>query len=555
LVPWREELLKGLLGADLIGFHTFDDSRHFLNAVSRILNLPGPAHEIVYEGRKVMADAFPMGIDYEKYRKSALNDKTKKNERKLRQMTGDKKKMISIDRLDYTKGIIQRLQAYELFLKKYPQLREDLVLIQLIVPSRDNVKQYAALKEEINRMVSDINARYGNLNWQPIYYFYRSFPMEMISAIYASADIALVAPLRDGMNLVSKEYIASKTNRNGVLILSELAGASKELYDALIINPHNSNALADAIYQALTMPGKEQKRRMENMQQVVQKFNIQLWIKNFMARLKSIKDKQIEFITKNLQYPGIQTIVNRYRKSSLRLLFLDYDGTLVPFEDDPLKAKPDKELIQLLQNITVDSRNKLILISGRKKDALDQWFGHMKLDIIAEHGAWIKKDDLEWQCNSKLNNDWKESILPLLKQYEMRTPGSFIEEKSFSLAWHYRKADSGLGELRAQEIIHNLNHVLSGSGLQLLQGSKVIEIKSMHIHKGRAAEIWIHQREADFILAMGDDVTDEDTFKAMPEGAVTIKIGTDPTAAAYYVKNLEAGRAFLKQLIARTDLP
>ena len=137
----------------------------------------------------------------------------------------------------------------------------------------------------------------------------------------------------------------------------------------------------------------------------------------------------------------------------------------------------------------------------------------------------------------------------------MRTPGSFIEEKSFSLAWHYRKADSGLGELRAQEIIHNLNHVLSGSGLQLLQGSKVIEIKSMHIHKGRAAEIWIHQREADFILAMGDDVTDEDTFKARPEGAVTIKIGTDPTAAAYYVKNLEAGRAFLKQLIARTDLP
>src|SRR5690606_4217388 len=221
-IPWRQELLTGLLGADLIGFHIYDDVRHFLSATARILHIENQANVIFQEGRRIMADSFPMGIDFEKYRTLVFDEKTKRNERKLAQMIGDRKLIISIDRLDYSKGILQRLTAFELFLEQHPEFVEKVVFLQLIVPSRDTVAEYASLKEEVNRKVSDINGRYGSLSWQPILYFYRSMPIEMISAIYSMADVALVTPLRDAMNLVSKEYVASKVDLHGVLILREM---------------------------------------------------------------------------------------------------------------------------------------------------------------------------------------------------------------------------------------------------------------------------------------------------------------------------------------------
>jgi len=553
LIPWREQLLKGVLGADLIGFHTYDDARHFISAATRILNIQSMANELLIEDRTVLIDAFPMGIDYEKYRNNVFEDKTRKNERKLAQLIADRKLMISIDRLDYSKGILQRLHAYNLFLKKHPESWEHIVFFQLVVPSRDKVPQYATLREEINRLVSDINARYGTLTWQPISYFYRSFPMEMLSALYSSADIALVAPLRDGMNLVSKEYIASKVNRRGVLILSEMAGASKELYEAIIVNPNNREEMADAIRDAISMPEAEQERRMEIMQQTVAKFNVRHWIKNFMERLKEIKIKQQQLSTRVISPHRRQSMAAQYKAAATRLIFLDYDGTLVPFNPDPLRARPDAELLELLRNIYSDPANRLVLISGRKKETLEEWMGELPIDIIAEHGAWLKKANDGWQIAEDLNNEWKSEFLPQLQQFEMRTPGSFIEDKSYSLAWHYRKVDEGFGELRAKELIGNLKYAVVDMGLQLLEGNKVIEIKSANVNKGKAAKEWLKEYPASFTLAIGDDYTDEDTFKAMPENAYTIKVGQGMSVATYYLKNPQEVRVLLQELYT-TDI-
>lgn len=553
LIPWREELLKGLLGADLIGFHTYDDVRHFMSATIRITNTQANVNELIWENRNVIVDAFPMGIDYDKYKNSLFSVQTRRNEQKLYQLMGDKKLMISIDRLDYSKGVPERLKAFELFLEKYPEQREQVIFLQLVVPSRDTVKQYASLKEEINRMVSDINAKHGTLSWQPIHYFYRSFPLEMLSALYGAADIALVTPLRDGMNLVCKEYIASRIHKTGVLILSEMAGAAKELYEALIINPTNKEAVADAIYQAIKMPEDEQIRRMEQLQHTVQTFNINHWVNNFMNKLAEVKQKQQELSTRIITPSIEQHIVETYQQATKRLIFLDYDGTLVSFKVDPLKAEPTPQLLQVLKSFYSDRNNKVVIISGRKKETLDKWLGHLPIDIIAEHGAWIKESTKDWEIASNLNNEWIQELYPLLKQFELKTPGSFIEEKDYSLAWHYRKVDAGLASLRVQEIKGNMKYTAANLGLQILEGNKVVEIKSANINKGNAARQLLNGTTADFILAIGDDQTDEDTFKAMPPEAFTIKVGDGMSAATFFLSSPTEVIQFLERLSPKDD--
>ncbi len=549
LIPWRENLLKGLLGADLIGFHTFDDVRHFMSAAMHLAPLQTNGNELLLEDRIIEADCFPMGIDYEKYRASALNEKTKRSQLKIKKIAGDKKIVLSIDRLDYSKGIIQRLEAFHYFLQKHPEWRECVVFLQLIVPSRGSVRQYASLKEEINRLVSDINAQYGTLSWQPIQYLYRSFPLEMISALYTAADILLVTPLRDGMNLVCKEYVASRTDGKGVLILSELAGASKELHDALIINPTNKQAVAEALSEALIMPLEEQERRMHSMQDVVKKFNIHNWVNAFMDKLKEVKQKQQQLSTRTISEYAMNNIIKRkYNDAASRLIFLDYDGTLVPFNNNPSKAAPDNELLELLGQLYADKANHVVIISGRKKDSLEKWIGDLPVDIIAEHGAWSRIKGQRWKVSNGVNNEWKNEFIPLLQHYEMRTPGSFIEEKDYSLAWHYRQVDKGLGNLRAAEIMSNLKYKAAHYGLQVLEGNKVIEIKNTHINKGNAAKEWLDKTDASFILAIGDDQTDEDTFKIMPGSAITIKVGAGSSAATYYLKNPSEVRGFLQSL-------
>lgn len=548
MMPWRKKILRGMLGADLVGFHTYDDMRHFLSSVSRLVGIPNSRGRIEAGNRIVEVDSFPMGIDYNKYAITASSPKTIDQEIKYRSSLGSQKLILSIDRLDYSKGIPKRLEAFENFLEKYPEYEEKVSIIMVVVPSRDNVGQYKDLKEEVDLLVGRINGNYGTLNWTPIHYFYRSFSPESLSAFYRMAHVALVTPLRDGMNLVCKEFIASRLDKTGVLILSEMAGASKELSDAILVNPNDNEQMVDAMYKALTMPEEEQIMRISIMQETLKRYNINHWVNMFMDRLGHIIEIQKSMATKNLDEQAALSIAQTYGKASNRMLFLDYDGTLTGFQPDPKMAKPDNFLLNVLNKLSVNPKNRVVIISGRDRETLEAWLGHMPLDIIAEHGVWLKENGGSWKPITKLKSEWKKEFQPIIEAYVNRTPGSFVETKDHSLVWHFRKVETGLGELRSRELTSHLKYLSTGKNLQVLEGDMVVEVKNADVNKGRAAHKWLETFEPDFAMALGDDWTDEDTFKAMPEDAITIKVGNSSSAAKYNVSTFKEVRGLLKVL-------
>lgn len=553
MLPWRHQLLHGMLGADLIGFHTYDDVRHFLSSVSRIIGIDNKMGELRFEDRICDVDSFPMGIDYEKFEKAAESEETRKEIESYSQFVGKTKIIISIDRLDYSKGIPERLKAFDLFLEKYPEYKGKVSLIMIVVPSRDKVELYKKLKIEIDELVGRINGKYGRINWTPIQYFYRSFPFNSLSAFYKMSDIALVTPLRDGMNLVCKEYIASRTDKTGVLILSEMAGAARELSDAVIINPNDINEMTEALRKAFTMPKEEQIRRNEELQSMVRRYDIHNWVQVYMKRLSFIKEKQKDMAVRRLSIGLQRKMIEEYRSAEKRILFLDYDGTLAPFKINPRHATPDQELYEILENLADDPKNKVVLISGRDKDTLDEWFGNLPIEMIAEHGVWLKENRPYWSLFDYITDEWKSEVMPILEMFVDRTPGSFIETKGYSLVWHYRKADPALGELRARELVNHLQYLTTNMNIKVLEGNKVIEVKNSGINKGKAALRWLDEGY-DFILAAGDDWTDEDTFSAMPESAYTLKVGYTPSVAKYNIQacsdeTCEEMRSLLKSFI------
>jgi trehalose 6-phosphate synthase/phosphatase len=549
LLPWRSEILNGMLGSDLIGFHTYDDMRHFLSSASRIVSLPNIQGHIETGNRTLVVDSFPMGIDYTKYAESAASPETQERIAQFGHSLKNQKLMISIDRLDYSKGIPQRLKAYELFLDEHPEFLGKVTLYMIVVPSRDQVGKYKNLKVEVDELVGRINGKYGKVAWTPIHYFYRSFPLEAISAFYRMAHVALVTPMRDGMNLVCKEYVASKTEQNGVLILSEMAGASKELSDAILINPNDINQIADAIHEALTMPEEEQKRRIANMQKGLSKFDIHHWVNLFMNRLNYIKDKQRELSTRQIDQNLVLKIKEKYSKAQQRLILLDYGGTLVSSYESHHSSGPEDELCNIINTLSSDSKNNTVIISGREKDILETWFTNFEVDLIGEHGAWLKKKNGHWHTIENLDSGWKHQIFPVLEQYIDRTPGSYIEEKDFSLVWRYNKVEPGLGEMRSRELTSHLKFLAANSNLQVLEGDYVVEIKNMEVTKGKAVLHLLEQSVPDFILAIGDDWTDEDMFKVLPESAITIRVGSVSSSARFSINDSDEVRELLKELV------
>ncbi len=549
MMPWRKKILRGMLGADLIGFHTYDDMRHFLSSVSRLVGIPNSRGRIETGNRFIEVDSFPMGIDYDKYAISAASPKTIDKEIKYRSALGTQKLIISIDRLDYSKGLPKRLEAFENFLNKYPEFQKKVSIIMIVVPSRDNVGKYKELKEEVDLLVGRINGNFGKLTWTPIHYFYRSFSLESLSAFYRMAHVALITPMRDGMNLVCKEFIASKLDKTGVLILSEMAGASKELSDAILINPNDTDQMVEAIYQALTMPEEEQIMHISIMQETLKRYNIHHWVNMFMDRLNHIIEIQKSMATKNLDQQSTKTIIQSFKKAKNRIMFLDYDGTLTGFQPDPQMAFPDDELLGILKKLSKNTKNRVVIISGRDRETLEDWLGNLPLDIIAEHGVWLKEKKGNWEPITKLTNTWKNEFRPIIDGYVNRTPGSFLEEKDHSLVWHFRKVETGLGGLRSRELTSHLKYLSTEKNIQVLEGNMVVEIKNADVNKGRAAQKWLNTYENDFALAIGDDWTDEDTFKAMPNNAITIKVGNTSSAANFNVPTYKEVLEFLKDLI------
>lgn len=549
LLPWRNEILRGLLGADLIGFHTYDYAHYFMNAMMRLLGYEHTFNKINLKDRIIKIDSFPMGINYEKFANANDNSDVKEEISKLRKNIGDHKVVLSIDRLDYSKGISQRLKAFELFLDRNPEYVGKISLFIVVVPSRTKVKRYKSLKTEIDKLVGEINGKYGEINYTPIFYLYRTLPFETMVAVYNIADIALVTPFRDGMNLIAKEYIASKKNNKGVLILSEMAGAAKELGDAIIINPNDINEIENALQTALSLSEDEQIKRNKAMQKRLKSYNIERWGKEFFNSLKEIKKLQEDRLI-NLLTPQVeQKLISDYFSGKKRLILLDYDGTLVSFASTPEQAIPDDNLLNLLQALSKQKCNEIVIISGRDKNTLQKWFGDLDISLVAEHGAWIRTKNRSWHTIEPLNIEWKKDIRPIFKLFVDRTPGSLLEEKEFSLVWHFRKTDYNLAKVRCGELVDTLEYFTNKLNLQVLEGNKVIEIRSFGIDKGRAALQWLSKSSWDFILALGDDLTDEEMFEILPENAYSINVGLSSSAAKFNIKSPNDVKHLLTKLL------
>jgi len=548
LLPWREEILNGLLGADLIGFHTYDYVRHFITSAGRILGLEQTLGKLSVGNRIVKVDAFPMGIDYEKY-SQAVNDTDVQNEvRKILQKVGNRKIVISIDRLDYTKGIIQRLEAFDLFLSQNPEYKGKVTLIMVAVPSRTGLEDYRMMRNRLEQLVGRVNGEHGTIGWVPVWYLYRFIPFKRLVALYKIADVALVTPLRDGMNLIAKEFLAAKRDGKGVLILSEMTGAASELGEALIVNANNKSAIIRAIKDALEMPTDEQVERNRLMQERLSRYNVSRWSKDFLHALSEVSKAQQELSVRKLTESTRKNLISDYRKAHSRLFLLDYDGTLVGFADRPEKAGPDAETTSLLQSLSSDTKNHVVVTSGRDKATLTKWLGNANITLIAEHGAWTKQKGRDWQCVEPLNNDWKDTIRPVLELYADRTPGSFVEEKDFSLVWHYRKAIVELAYVRTQELKGTLLNLTANLNVGVFEGSKILEIRNLGLNKGRSAEFWLAKKNWDFIIAAGDDYTDEEMFAVMPQEAYSIKVGFSISKARFNLDTVHEIRLLLKEL-------
>ncbi len=548
-LPWRRELLEGVLGADLIGFHNYDYMRHFMSSVKRGLSINVVLNTINYDGRLIRVDAFPLGIDYERFRKAVQDPRVRRRAVRIRKRLDRAKVIFSIDRLDYTKGITQRLEAYDHFLERHPEFRGKVVYVLAVSPSRTRVKHYRELKRRIDELVGMINGKYGEVGWNPIYYLYRYISFEELLAYYLAADVAFILPLRDGMNLVAKEFVASKTDGKGVLILSETAGAAAELVEALIVNPNSKEEVAEALRKAVTMHPKEQERRLRSMQERVRRYNLLRWANDFLEGLAEAKKEQIRLRMNVLKPKNLEEIVERYLRAKKRLFLLDYDGTLVPFASRPEEAVPDGEILELLTKLASAESNEVVIVSGRDKNTLDKWFGNLPVSLIAEHGALVKRKGEDWEVSVPQDLSWKSAVRQVLEYYVDRTPGSFIEEKEFSIVWHYRNVDPELAELRANELKDTLSGIIQGSRLTVLQGSKVIEVRHASVNKGVAVKKWLEESDWGFILAAGDDWTDEDMFKVLPSDAYSIKVGIEATEARFNVRSYEDVRKVLSTLI------
>ncbi len=542
----RSELLEGMLGADLVGFHTHDYAQYFLRSVLRILGKENHMGYVDFPDRVVKAGNFPMGIAFNKFHEMDVSPFPS-----AKPAPGEPRIVLSVDRLDFTKGIINRLQGFALFLRRNPEWHGRVFLNMIVVPSRTGVKSYQNIKRRLDELVGNINGDFGNTKWTPVIYQYTSLPHKELIAQYRMSDVSLITPLRDGMNLVAKEYVASLQDRKGVLILSEFTGAAKELSETLIINPNNIDEIADAIAEALTIPAEEQIRRNTLMQKRLKRYDVNSWANEFVDNLLRINEASTDFSRKKRLKPeNIESMLQHYKGAKNRIIFVNYDGTLVPVTSSPSKARPDADLLHLLTALNKNDKTDIVIISGRSKDILESWLGSTPVNLTAEHGTWIKEANNhgEWKLFKPLSSEWKAEVLPALEMYTDRLPGAYMEERDYSISWHYHKADIEQASFLSREVSDHLLSLTANIGVQVLHGKKIIEVSSSGINKGELAMHWLSRKEYDFVLAMGAGWADELLFQTLPSHAWTIKVGKLKTAARFGIKSQQDAIELLKAL-------
>jgi trehalose 6-phosphate synthase/phosphatase len=545
LLPWRRRLLTGLLGADLIGLHTTEYVRHCITALEHLMHLEFRDGASEFLGRQVRVAAFPMGIDAEHFAALGGSERVERRAAAIRAETGGRRLLVGVDRLDYTKGIPRRLVAFDRLLQRRPDWRETVRFVQVAVPSRGEVENYRDFHREVHELVGRINGRSSTIGSVPVHYINRSVPEGELAAIYRAADAMVVTPLRDGMNLVAKEFVAARVDEEGVLILSEFAGAAEELRESLVVNPYDLDVVAEAMERALTMPQRERVLRMQALRQRVASSTVHDWVARFLGVLESCGQSRA---TEHDEVAAIDKACEIDRSGPVCLL-LDYDGTLVPLAEVPDLAAPDAALGPLLVRLASRPGREVHVVSGRPREILERWLDNLPVTLWAEHGLW-RRDHLtgRWHASLAPSRDWKPSVLTLMEQYAIANPGALVEDKGDSVAWHYRQCDAVTGRLAAQRLRDEIDALPEATSIETLPGSKVLEARPRGVHKGLAVEAMRAERPEARLIALGDDRTDEDMFALLPESGLAIHVGSGVSRALHRLTGPSAVRRFLRAL-------
>ncbi|CAL0328853.1 unnamed protein product [Lupinus luteus] len=532
-LPSRSELLHSVLAADLVGFHTYDYARHFVSACTRILGLEGTPDGVEYQGKLTRVAAFPIGIDSERFIRALDLSPVQDHVKDLQERFKGRKVMLGVDRLDMIKGIPQKLLAFEKFLEENVYWRDKVVLLQIAVPTRTDVPEYQKLTSQVHEIVGRINGRFGTLTAVPIHHLDRSLDFHALCALYAVTDVALVTSLRDGMNLVSYEFVACQEKKKGVLILSEFAGAAQSLgAGAILVNPWNITEVADAIGKALNMPSAEREKRHKHNFLHVKSHTAQEWAATFVSELN---DTVIEAQLRTRQVPPrlpTKTAIEHYLQSTNRLVILGFNGTLTePVEKtgDQIKEMELKVHPLLKQPLTAlcsDPNTTVVVLSGSGRKVLDENFEEYGMWLAAENGMFLHPSTGEWMTTmpEHLTMEWVDSVKHVFEYFTERTPRSHFdfEERETSLVWNYKYSDVEFGRLQARDMLQHLwAGPISNASVDVVHGSRCIEVRAVGVTKGAAidrilGEI-VHSKSMtspiDYVLCIGHFLgKDEDIY-------------------------------------------
>jgi trehalose 6-phosphate synthase/phosphatase len=554
VLPERAAILEGLLGADVISFQTHEYLGAFRRTLQQVLGIESRMDGVEVDGRVVALEARPIGLEPDVWEALVASEPVQRRVAEIRD-AGGRRTVLAVDRLDDTKGIPERLRTFRHFLRAYPEWRGRISLIQVAVPSRERVPRYAALSREVNELVGEINGALATADWNPVVYLRRSIPQPELAALYAAADVCWVGSVRDGMNLVAKEYVACQGEGAGVLLLSEFTGAASEMGEAVRINPYDEAGTAEALLRALQLPEDDRAERQAALLGRVRRNSVFAWAERSIADLEEIGPPDAPR-PEPLREPALAAIRQVFEAAPSRACYLDYDGTLVPFASRPSDAVPGPDLVPVLRGLVARENTTVLLVSGRPAANLERWFGEIDgLWLAAEHGALIRQPSTRrWESlRPGVPVDWKPRVRAVLEYFLDQAPGSAIEEKSLSLAWHYRQVEPEFGDWLAGSVAAALEEQVAGTGLSVLRGSKVIEVRFGWATKGEAvAHLRGLRGHPAFELAIGDDRTDEDMFELLGDDAWTVKVGPGQTRAGYRVGSPASALALLAALGAGT---
>ncbi|CAG9820300.1 unnamed protein product [Phaedon cochleariae] len=529
LFPWADEILQGMLGCDMVGFHITDYCLNFVDCCQRSLGCRVDRKNLLVEhgGRTVRVRPLPIGIPYERF--------VELSEKAPRVLSTNQKIILGVDRLDYTKGLVHRLRAFEKLLENHPEHIEKVSLLQISVPSRTDVKEYQDLKEEMDQLVGRINGRFTKPNWSPIRYIYGCVSQDELAAFYRDSAVGLVTPLRDGMNLVAKEFVACQINvPPGVLIVSPFAGAGETMHEALISNPYEIDDASEVIHRALTMPEDERILRMNYLRRREKLNDVNYWTKSFLSAMGSLLTQGEQDDVGSITMPAVtlddfDEYLSKYIGSTHKLaLLLDYDGTLAPIAPHPDLAVIPTETKNVLQRLSNVSDVYIAIVSGRNVNNVKEMVGIDGITYAGNHGLEILHPD-GTKFVHPMPTEFHDRVGGLMKELQEKVcrDGAWVENKGALLTFHFRETPVHLRPPLEREA----TALIEAAGFNAAQAHCAIEAKPpVQWNKGRAS-IYILRTafgvdwcERIRIIYVGDDATDEDAMQALKGMAATFRV-------------------------------